>query len=199
MRQRCERPWPVPDGPWVMTQRWHDLLFMHWPLAPQVLRPLVPAALPLDTYDGRAWIGIVPFWMSNVRPRLVPPIPGLSRFPELNVRTYVSLDGKPGVYFFSLDAANRLAVAAARLIRLPYFHARMSSERRGESIEYASHRIERGAPRASFRARYRPTGDALRDIGHGTLPSWLTARYCLYTVGPDGRPYRLEIDHRPWP
>lgn len=192
------RQWPRPDGPWVMRQTWNDLLFMHWPIDPDEMRQRTPAALPLDTFDGQAWIGVVPFWMSGVRPRGVPPAPGLSRFPELNVRTYVTLDGKPGVYFFSLDASNRVAVTAARAYGLAYFRARMSVERRAGWVAYASQRAERGAPRASLRMRYRPTGPVMDDVGPGTLDWWLTERYCLYLVDGDGTPERLEIDHPRW-
>lgn len=192
------RPWPVPKRPWVMSQVWHDLLFMHWPIDPEVMRQHVPAELPLDTFDGQAWIGVVPFWMSGVRPRGVPPLPGLSRFPELNVRTYVTVEGKPGVYFFSLDAGNRIAVAAARAYGLPYFRARMSVAFRDGWVEYHSQRTHRGAPRASLRMRYRPTGPTLAVSRIGTLDWWLTERYCLYLVEQDGQPSRLEIDHPSW-
>lgn len=198
MGEASGRSWQRPSGPWVMQQVWNDLLFMHWPIAPEVMRRLLPDALPLDTFDGQAWIGVVPFWMSGVRPRLVPPLPGLSRFPELNVRTYVTIDDKPGVYFFSLDAGNRFAVAAARAYGLAYFHARMAVEEKNGWIEYASQRVQRGAPRASLRMRYRPVGPVLGDVQRGTLAWWLTERYCLYLVGRDGRPGRLEIDHVRW-
>src|SRR5215216_3312597 len=136
------RPWPLPREPWLMAQTWHDLVFAHWPLAPERLRELVPASLPLDTFDGQAWVGVVPFWMSGVRPRAVPGLPWISKFPELNVRTYVTLEDKPGVFFFSLDAARLPAVWAARIFfRLPYFHARMRLRRAGEWVQYASDRI----------------------------------------------------------
>jgi uncharacterized protein YqjF (DUF2071 family) len=155
--------------------------------------------LPLDTFDGQAWVGVVPFRMTGVRPRGVPALPGLSAFPELNVRTYVTLDGKPGVYFFSLDAANRLAVETARRTYfLPYCHARMSLAHQGSMIHYLSHRIHPGAPRADLIARYRPTGAAFQ-AEPGTLDYFLTERYCLYTVGPGQCPHRCEIDHAPWP
>src|SRR5437899_137300 len=108
------RPYPLPKGPWVMTQTWHELLFSHWPIAPEALRPLIPAVLPLDTFEGQCWVGIIPFRMSNVRPRGAPAMPALSQFHELNVRTYVTVGGIPGVYFFSLDAGNPLAVVTAR-------------------------------------------------------------------------------------
>lgn len=180
-----------------MEQNWHDLLFAHWPIPVKELRPLVPAQLSLDEFDGHAWVGVVPFRMSGIRARFLPPIPGFSSFPELNVRTYVTLDGKPGVYFFSLDAAHLPAVWAARATyRLPYFHARMSSEALGEEIHYASERVHRPRP-ANFRGSYKPVGPIqLRQPG--TLEHWLSERYCLYTVAGD-RVYRGEIHHEPWP
>src|SRR5262245_39338566 len=120
----AHRPWPQPDGPWVMAQTWHDLLFAHWRIDSALLRPQIPSALEIDTFDGEAWIAVVPFRMSGVRLRMAPQVPGLSAFPEVNVRTYVKADGKPGVWFFSLDATNAVAVAAARLtFHLPYFRA----------------------------------------------------------------------------
>lgn len=198
--ERAHRPWPLRRGPWMMTQTWNTLLFAHWPLPRETLRPLLPTSLTLDTYGGEAWLGVVPFQMTNVRPRLTPPVPGLSAFPELNVRTYVTRDGKPGVWFFSLDAANRIAVALARsLFRLPYYRARMSSRRaKGETIHYHSVRTHREAPPAAFDAIYRPTGPAVFAT-RGSLEEWLTERYCLYTVGPGGVLLRDEIHHRRWP
>lgn len=189
------RPWPLPSGPWVMEQVWNDLLFAHWPVSPETLRPLVPQQLPLDTYEGQCWIGVVPFWMSGVQPRGIPEIPGLSRFPELNVRTYVTLGGKPGVYFFSLDAGSRLAVWGARAFyHLAYFYAEMSVEPAGNEFAYRSSR--RGS-NAELRARYAPHS-AIRLRAPGTLEHWLTERYCLYTAHR-ARIYRCEIHHAPWP
>ena len=136
-----------------------DLLFCHWPVTAEALAPHVPASLPLDTYDGSAWLSVTPFEVSGTRPRGTLPPPGLSRFPELNVRTYVTLGGRPGIWFLSLDAASMLAVAVARgLYRLPYLRARMAIERDRPWIHYRSERRDpRGAP-ARFEARYRPTG-----------------------------------------
>jgi uncharacterized protein YqjF (DUF2071 family) len=195
LRVTEHRPWPLPRGPWIMRQTWHDLLFAHWPIPPAVMRPLVPPQLELDTFDGPCWLGIVPFWMSGVRSRALPPLPGLSTFTELNVRTYVTVGGKPGVYFFSLDASSRAAVWGARTFyRLPYFYAEMKSEERGGSIHYSSHRVSSAA---GFRASYRPISHPrIRD--RGSLEDFLTARYCLYTVHR-GRVYRCEIHHLPWP
>src|SRR4051794_8318087 len=159
LRHRAHRPWPLPDARWVMAQSWVDLLFCHWPVDEAQLRAHVPASLPLDRFDGRAWLSITPFEVQGTRPRGALPPPVLSRFPELNVRTYVVRDGKPGIWFFSLDAASALAVAAARgLYRLPYLRARMRIARDGDWIDYRSERSDpRGAP-ARFDARYRGTG-----------------------------------------
>lgn len=182
-----------------MTQTWHRLLFAHWPVAPEALRPLVPPALPLDTFEGQCWVGIVPFYMTNVRPRFVPPMPGLSQFHEMNVRTYVTMNDKPGVYFFSLDAANPIAVVAARMIfHLPYFNAIMSSQRKDDTIHYHSRRTDRRAGQAEYEAVYGPIAPvtyAQRD----SLEYWFTERYCLYTVVGNDRVYRCDIHHRKWP
>src|SRR5690348_6294645 len=118
---------PMPRAPWVMVQHWHDLLFAHWALPPELMRPLVPKELTLDLYYGQAYVAVTPFWMSGVRPRFMPAVAGVSTFPELNVRTYVRYDNIPGVYFFSLDAGSRLAVQGARWgYGLPYFFSEMS-------------------------------------------------------------------------
>lgn len=182
-----------------MAQSWHDLLFAHWPVPCDALRRLVPAALVLDTYDGTAWIGVVPFRMSGIRLRRLPPLPWLSAFPELNVRTYATRGGKPGVFFFSLDAANPLAVAVARRwYHLPYMRARMSATTEADGVRYASRRTHHGAPQAELRARYRPMGPVTR-AAPGTLEHWLTERYCLYALDRHGTVYRGEIHHEPWP
>src|ERR1700687_6083754 len=122
----AHRPWPLPARGWVMAGTWRDLLFAHWPVATTSLRPLVPARLRIDTFDGQAWLAVVPFRMSGVRLRGTPAMPWLSAFPELNVRTYVRCGAKPGVWFFSLDAGNPLAVGIARAwFHLPYYRAWM--------------------------------------------------------------------------
>jgi uncharacterized protein len=194
-----QRQWPAPDRPWIMKQVWHDLLFMHWPVAANQLRPLIPPELEIESYEGSAWVGVVPFRMSGIRAHWLPPIPGTSAFPELNVRTYVKAGGKPGVWFFSLDAANSLAVAGARhFFHLPYFRARMrvTSGSQGD-IAYECHRTHRNAPVADFRGRYRPLGDPFR-AKHGSLEYFFVERYCLY-AGAGSRIFLAEIDHDPWP
>jgi uncharacterized protein YqjF (DUF2071 family) len=180
-----------------MAQSWHDLLFAHWAVDAAMLRPYSPGQLEIDTFDGKAWLGIVPFSMTGVRLRWTPPLPWLSAFPELNVRTYVTAQDKPGVWFFSRDAANALAVAAARLtFHLTYFRARMKCREVGGWIEYQSHRSHQGAPKAELEGRYRGAGKFFQ-AQPGTLAHFLTERYCLYSSSK-GRVYRGEIHHPPW-
>lgn len=193
------RPWPVPAKPWIMRMRWCDLLFAHWQADPAVLRKLLPEGLDVDLFDGRAYVAAVPFQMEGVSPRLAPNVPGLHAFPELNLRTYVTAGGKPGVWFFSLDAGQRLAVRVARsLFHLPYFDAKFQTSELGKGFGYTAERTHHGAPGAEFAATFRPTGSVYLSTP-GTLESWLTERYCLYSADRAGHLYRGEIDHAPWP
>ncbi len=179
--------------------QWHDLLFAHWPLRPELLRPFLPPGLELQTWEGQAWLGVVPFMMRGVRPRFVPPLPGISAFAELNLRTYVTHGERPGVWFFSLDAANPLAVRAARLgFHLPYFDAAMACTLQGEAVYYHSVRRHSGMAPASFAATYAPTGPVYTSAP-GSLEHWLTERYCLYAADQRGRVWRGDIHHAPWP
>jgi len=201
------RPWPLPSTRHHWRQSWHDLMFAHWRIDAAALRPLVPDALEVQEWDGSSWIAVVPFRMTDVMLRRLPSLPWVSAFPELNVRVYVEHDGRPGVYFFSLDAGNPLAVwAARRFFHLPYFWSRMSiversfgEESGGEVGEYryASER-RRGEHAARFEATYRPTGGVF-EAEPGTLEHWLTERYALYTTAPDGRLFVGHIHHAPWP
>jgi uncharacterized protein YqjF (DUF2071 family) len=189
------RPWPLPTRPWAWRQTWHDLLFLHWPVPVASVRGLVPAPLDIQQFAGSAWVGVIPFWMSGVTRRGWPGVPGATSFPELNVRTYVSYQDRPGVWFFSLDAASRLAVwAARRLYHLPYEFARMRVRHTGERIEYRSAR-----PTAEgFEASYSPAGTPLASPA-GSLEHWLTERYCLYAWSRRGALQRAEVHHEPWP
>jgi uncharacterized protein len=197
--ETTHRPWLLPEGPWLMAQTWRDLLFAHWALAPHVLRGRLPPGLSLETFEDRAWIGITPFELTGLRPRGLPPLPGLSRFPELNVRTYVSAGGKPGIFFLSLDAASPLAVLAARrTYRLPYFRAEMHIGREAERIRYSSRRTAPDREPAQLEAEYGPTG-AARPAPPGSLEYFLAERYCLYTTTEAGDLLRAEIQHPPWP
>lgn len=197
LKETDHRPWPVPASPWMMTQSWHDLLFAHWPVPASEIRRLVPAAFEIDLFDTQAWVSVVPFRMTNIRLRLLPPIPGHAAFPEINVRTYVRVGDRPGIYFFSFDAARRLAVQAARtFLNLPYFAARMRVEARQDDVAYESARRNHRA--ALFRGDYAPV-DAPFTAARGSLEYFLAERYCLYNLDHRGRSYRLDIHHRPWP
>lgn len=186
-----------PKG-WIMRQTWHNLLFAHWPVDYAKLRRLVPACLELETYEGQAWLAVVPFHMSGIALRGLPAMPVASRFAELNVRTYVTVNGQPGVYFFSLDAASPVAVAAARSwYHLPYFNAKMTVEVEGDKVNYYSKRTHRNYPSGELDVSYQPTGPVYKSQS-GTLENWLTERYCLYSVDRRGRVYRGNIQHQPW-
>jgi uncharacterized protein YqjF (DUF2071 family) len=187
------RPWPLPPGGWLLAQTWEELLFAHWPLPAEELRAHVPPELDVDTYDGVAYLAVTPFRVTNLRLRGLPPLPVLSSFLELNCRTYVSNRGeKPGIWFFSLDASSRFAVEGARrLYRLPYFPARLSGPPRFTCVR-------RGADRPhEWDATYRPEG-GVAPAEPGTLEHFLAERYCLYTHD-EGRLWRAEIHHPPWP
>jgi uncharacterized protein YqjF (DUF2071 family) len=196
LKVTSHRPWKMPERPWVMTQTWHDLLFAHWPVPPTSVESRLPAGVELDLFEGDAWIGIVPFRMTNVAPRGLPSLPGISEFPEINVRTYVKAGGRAGVYFFSLDATNALAVRAARLLlNLPYHRASITVMRQAETtIEFESRR--KGA-HATFHAMYEPEGEPFIPV-RGSLEYFLTERYCLYHYNRSRLTYRLDIHHPPW-
>lgn len=192
------RPWPLPDRHWLMGQSWLDLLFAHWRVEAAQLRDVLPPGLELEEMDGSAWIGVTPFEVRALRLRFAVPAPFVSVFPELNVRTYVTVGGKPGIYFLSLDAASRLAVVAARrTYRFPYFHAEMSVRRQGGSVEYRSERDSASGPPARFRAAYAPVGEPF-EAAPESLEWKLTERYCAYTLDEKRRILRAEIHHRPW-
>lgn len=177
--------------------RWEELLFLHWRVAAQDLQRLLPAGLTVDTFDGEAWLGVVPFRMAATRFRWLPAVPTAHAFPELNVRTYVRSGATSGVWFFSLDAASRLAVEGARWsFGLPYFRARMQCSRAGDLVSYASERRDRRAPPATFGANWRALGPA-RCSAPGSLEHFLTERYCLFALRR-GRLIRGDIAHRPW-
>ena len=182
----------------VMHMRWNDLAFFHWPVDAAAIRSRLPNELQLDLFEGQAWLGVTPFYMTGVRPSLMPPLPGLSAFAELNLRTYVIANGRPGVWFFSLDATSRLAVRTARLaLGLPYFDADIEQRIEPGEVHYRSVRTHCGAPAAAFEASYRPIGETYRSQA-GALDHWLTERYSLFTVRR-ATLLRLDIQHDPWP
>jgi uncharacterized protein YqjF (DUF2071 family) len=194
LRITAYRPWPVPKGVWIMKQTWDDLLFAHWPVNPDMVRRYISPGLHVDTFDGQAWLGIVPFQVSGLRLRAAPPVPGISRFAEVNVRTYVTRGGKPGVWFFSLDATNALAVWGARwAFHLPYFRAHIRCNNEHGWTHYSVARTT-----ATLETRYRGVGDVFHAIP-GTFEHFACERYCLYTSDKKSRLIRCEIHHAPWP
>lgn len=185
-------------GRWIMHQKWHDLLFAHWPVPAVALRPLIPADLTLHTYNGEAWLGLVAFHMSGIRLRGLPAIPYTCKFVELNVRTYVIHDGKPGVYFLSLDANNALATTIAKAwYRLGYLKARMSIKCENEQVNFISERSQPKNSPAQFAASYRPISEGYY-AAPGTLEYWLTERYRFYTTDHYQRLYSCKVQHAPW-
>ncbi|MEK6336931.1 MAG: DUF2071 domain-containing protein [Acidobacteriota bacterium] len=211
-----------PTGLPLMYQNWGKLLFLHWRIDPELLRPLVPSQLTIDTFEGSAWIGEIPFTMWGIRASFLPPVPGTSAFHELNVRTYVHFQGVPGVWFFSLDAANSLAVWGARTFyHLPYFNAEMGLTQNGNTIEYSSRRTDeltygeffidetadipgvataerlRDHPRAELKSSW-TIGEPLPQSSPGSIEFFLTERYCLYSLHRR-QLYRSRIFHEPWP
>jgi uncharacterized protein len=198
----AHRPWPMPRTPWIMTQSWQDLLFAHWRVDAALLARRIPPPLQLDLFAGGAWIAVVPFRMAHVTPRGVPALPWLSAFPEVNVRTYVRLGDKPGVFFFSLDATNPVAVRVARRVfHLPYYRASIDVDTSEVGVtRFDSHRTDTHAPAraAALRLAYQPVGDVFHAVD-GTLEHFLTERYCLYAVDRRGQTHICEIHHAPWP
>ncbi len=199
------RPWPLPERRWTWRQSWCHLLFAHWRVPAEEIARYLPPPLEVDTFDGEAFVALVPFQMHDVALRPFPPVPGTASFPELNLRTYVRHGDRPGVWFFSLDASNALAVWAARtFFHLPYYSARMRlSADEVATYQFESQRLPRryylkDQPQCRFRAQYRPTS-APRQAMPGTLEHFLTERYCLYADFGGGDVRRLEVHHKPWP
>ncbi len=184
-----------PEGTPVMHQRWENLLFLHWPVAPEILRPLLPTALQIDTFEGKAWLGITPFHLKDVRPSMLPAFPGLSSFDELNVRTYVLHKGVPGIWFFSLDASKLISAVAARIFfMLPYYKATIGFEMEQTSFGFELNRA--GPPGARFRAAWK-VGPRLRDPDLESLAFFLVERYCCFVVEGRGV-YQVRVYHHPW-
>lgn len=186
-----------PDSVVVMRQDWSHLLFLHWEIAPEIIQQRLPKGLFVDTYEGKAYLGIVPFFMEKIRPTYCPSIPGLSWFQELNLRTYVhDKNGRPGVWFFTLDCNQWLAVKIARsLFHLPYHHAKMSSEVHSEQLIYRS---TRNADFVEQVFRYPQSLTTQQQAGLGSLEFFLLERYRLFSQRKDGSIYEGMVQHQPY-
>lgn len=199
LRETAHRPWPLPHERWLMGQTWSDLLFAHWRVDPEALRAVVPREIPLDVRDGSCWVGVTPFEISGLRLAFTLPVPRLSRLGEINVRTYTTIGGKPGIWFLSLDAQRVSAVLAARrAYRLPYFHATFDIHRSSGRVDYRARRASRDSAEVRFDASYGAAGP-LHRAQPGSLEAFLTERYCLYALDAQRRVHRADIHHPPWP
>ena len=194
-----------PDTPVVLHQNWHHLLFLHWEVPPEELQKLIAPELTIDTFEGNAYVGLVPFTLTGVRPVMAPPLPWISNFHEINVRTYVHLRGRePGIWFFSLDASSTLAVAAARAAyKLPYFHSNIEFTASNDPMPAVSFDGKRddpsGARPANGRIRYKPMEGIVTRASPGTIDHFLVERYILYTTDKDHHLYRARVHHSPYP
>ena len=198
-------PTREPDAPVVMHQNWHHLLFLHWSIPPAELQRLIPAELNIDTFEGNGYVSLVPFTLTGVRPVLTPPLPWISNFHEVNVRTYVHNRGRdPGIWFFSLDASSAIAVAAARAAyKLPYFQSQidfLASSDPIPTIDFAAHRTDsRGPSPANARIQYRAMEGIVTRAAPGTIEHFLVERYILYTIDDEHRLRRARVHHQPYP
>ncbi|MGG5252015.1 YqjF family protein [Neobacillus sp. SM06] len=190
------RPDPLPSSPWLITQTWEHILFMHWELPASSLQALIPSELELDMFDGSAWLSILPFRVVHQRIRGLPEIPLFRTYLELNVRTYVKHNGYNGVYFFLLDANHPLAVLGAKALSLPYRYATMEMQQSLDKVNYKSKRIFESGQQGEFTASYKPTSPASATTP-GSLDHWLLERYCLFTKWGN-QILRGDIHHQKW-
>ncbi|MGG1677746.1 YqjF family protein [Neobacillus sp. NRS-1170] len=199
MNDIVHRPWPLPSKYWIMRQTWKNLLFLHWPISLEKLRPYVPSSLQIDTYNGSAWLGVILFVIEGIYPRGISSVSVTPKFPEINVRTYVQCDGKPGIYFLSIDVQNWASLnIAKRWYRLPYYSSEISFQKEGQSFQCQSVRKGNANTIISFKGKYFPVSEVYFPK-EGTLDHWLTERYCLYSSTNGVNIYCGEIHHQPWP
>lgn len=194
LKQTEHRNYPLPTGKWTSMQDWKHLLFLHFPVYSPFIEPLLPEQLELDTFNDEAWISIIPFKVDKMRIRKLPPLPFLYPFSEVNVRTYVKKDGIPGVYFFSMDAANLLAVTGAKISGLPYFHAKAKLRKKAKNFYFRS--VRKSEEKEIFKTAYKPAG-RIFFTEEETIDHWLLERYALWTLKDDVL-MRGDIHHKQW-
>jgi uncharacterized protein YqjF (DUF2071 family) len=198
LNDTLHRPFPLPSKKWIMLQSWRNLFFIHWPVPPALLRPHIPDPLQIDTFNGSAWLGIVPFVMEGIYPLALSPFSVTPPFSEINVRTYVMHKGKPGVYFMSLDVQNWASYTIAkRWYRLPYYPAKISFRNEGDFIHYDGIRKGKTNNQAAFSGSFLPTQEVF-FAKTGSLEHWLTERYCFYSIDNKGKFFCADIHHSPW-
>lgn len=204
MKNRLQVKWDehhkgtdLPNLPWVMKQTWHDLLFAHYPVKLELLQKLVPPVIQLDSYNGSAWIGIVPFHVQNHRARLLPPIPGIDRFSQLNIRTYVTVNGKRGVYFIRVDMNHLIAgVLAKTFYYMPFQAATIKMKQNDQTIHFNSQK--NGQHQFEFQCKYKPITLPFY-AAKGSFEQWLVERYSFYALNKKGEVVRSDILHDYWP
>lgn len=194
LNSTTHRDLPSPNEPWLMTQKWNDLLFIHLPVSKSLLEAKLPVGLELDLFKGTAWISIIPFKISNMHLRKIPPLPFLNSFLEVNVRTYVKHNGIPGVYFFSLDANNLPAVIGARIVSLPYFYAKMNMIKEKDTIYFDT--IRKASSTVIFEGSYKPISKAYYPEP-SSLNHWLLERYFLWSFKNNSL-FQGAIHHKQW-
>lgn len=195
----AHRPWPMPSKPWNMRQKWRNFLFCHWPVSPDVLRSLIPSFLQVDTFEQNAWIGIIVFEMKGIYLRGMPIVSVVPGFAEINVRTYVQYNGKPGIFFLSLDVGDWASLKIAkRWYHLPYQASDVTFQNEGQSYKCLSKRRKNQEIAAQFQVKYTPISDVFVPMP-GTIEHFLTERYCLYSTDLRGNLYSGEIHHQVWP
>lgn len=193
------RPFPLPSKNWIMRQKWRNVLFLHWPIPVEKLRPHIPSSLQIDTFNGSAWLGIILFVLEGIFPFEIPSISLTPKFPEINVRTYVKYDGKPGIYFLSIDVMNWASLKIAKnWYHLPYHSSQIFFQK--EEQKFHCHSIRKGNENTpiSFKGKYAPVSEVYFPK-EGTLDHWLIERYCLYSSNNGINIYCGDIHHRPWP
>lgn len=196
LMEQEHRPYQLPDSPWVSTQKWEDVLFLHWPVSPKELRPHIPPCLHLDLYDDAAWLGIVFFQVKGMRPRALPSVPCISSYLQLNVRTYTTYMGKPGIYFISLDVNSRLASILARAVySLPFRAANMKIDKQGNEINMVSV-MDHSYRKEGFSCGFTPVSPAFY-AKVDSFDYWLLERYCLWSL-KRGNLFRTDIHHTKW-
>lgn len=199
MKEVAHRSYPIPSRNWIMRQTWNNLLFLHWPISPKQLQPFIPSPLQIDIFNQYAWIGIIVFCMGGIYPRGFSLKSLTPKFKEINVRTYVLLNGKPGVYFLSLDVPDWASLTIAkRWYHLPYHPAKVSIQKEEQTFHCLSIRNGKANSPISFNGKFKPISEVFFPQ-EGTLEHWLTERYCLYSTKTGDDIYCGEIHHRPWP
>ncbi|MGV3467279.1 MAG: YqjF family protein [Heyndrickxia sp.] len=193
------RPFPLPSKKWIMRQAWRNVLFLHWPVPVEKLRPHIPSSLQIDTFKGSAWLGIILFVLEGIFPLGISSLSLTPSFPETNVRTYVKYNGKPGIYFMSIDVENWASLKIAkRWYRLPYHSAQIFYQKEGQNFNFHSIRKDNESPSIYLKGQYSPISEVYY-AKEGTLDHWLTERYCLYSSNNVASIYCGDIHHQPWP